>query len=299
MEERDKIKDLLKVLSEKLKKPENKDLLDEFVTDLSGSCSTGEQRLDDIYELCIEKIIKEQANAFYKDFPIEAIRPQLVDDFIRMEHFKRKDNFEDFCLAVYQQIECVVGYYFANEQFITEVRNHITDTAYESKDGKKQHADFIFTDAGHRAKLEIEDLYWIEKFRCIVYWNCFHKKWGDEFKEMIKKGNQLYQCRNLNHRNNTKTEYQENTLKEVLPVRYQYYLKFTALLSTFIEKLVDSSTIGVITQKLPGMAIARINGKDIELSETLLSKFEKGDSILVKNYTTKKGKTIIKEAEKI
>ena len=66
MDERDKIKDLLKALSEKLKKPENKDLLDEFVTNSSASCSTGEQRLDDIYELCIERIIKEQANAFYK-----------------------------------------------------------------------------------------------------------------------------------------------------------------------------------------------------------------------------------------
>ena len=58
MEERDKIKNLLKALSEKLKKPENKDLRDEFVADLSVSCTTGEQRLDDIYELCIEKIIK-------------------------------------------------------------------------------------------------------------------------------------------------------------------------------------------------------------------------------------------------
>ena len=31
VEERDKIKDLLKALSEKLKKPENKDLLDDFL----------------------------------------------------------------------------------------------------------------------------------------------------------------------------------------------------------------------------------------------------------------------------
>lgn len=299
MDKRDKIKNLLKALSEKLKKPENKDLLEAFVTDVSPLCSTGEQRLDAIYELCIEKIIREQATAFYKDFPIAEIRPQLVEDFIRMDYFKRKDNFEDFCLATFQQIECVIAYYFSNENFMKDLRIHITDTAYKTDKGNTQHADFIFTDSGHREKLDLTNSYWIERFRSVIYWICFHKKWTSECGEMIKKGNQLYQCRNLNHRGNSKTEYQENVLREVLPSHYQYYLKFTALLSTFIEKIVESFTVGTVIKKLPSMAVARINGKDYELYNTLIANFEEGDSILVKTYITQRGKTIIKEAEKV
>ena len=32
---------------------------------------------------------------FYKDFPLKSIIPILVEDFIRMEFFHRKDNFGD------------------------------------------------------------------------------------------------------------------------------------------------------------------------------------------------------------
>ena len=110
MEDKDKIEKILIRLSDKLKEPQNKDLLEVFLNQLSPLLSTGEKRLDSIYELCIEKIIREQATAFYKDFPskLEEIRPTLVNDYIRMERARRRDDFEEFCMAVYQQIECMV-----------------------------------------------------------------------------------------------------------------------------------------------------------------------------------------------
>lgn len=58
MEDKDKIKEVFKVLSDKLKEPDNKELLDELLIQLSPLLSTGEQRLDAIYELCLEKIVK-------------------------------------------------------------------------------------------------------------------------------------------------------------------------------------------------------------------------------------------------
>ena len=63
-------------------------------------------KIDSIYELCIERIIHDQAVRFYNGFPIEELKSSLIADFVRMEHFRRKDNFDDFCLAMYQQIEC-------------------------------------------------------------------------------------------------------------------------------------------------------------------------------------------------
>ena len=299
MENKDKIKEVFKVLSDKLKEPDNKELLDELLIQLSPLLSTGEQRLDAIYELCLEKIVKEQAKAFYKDFPIEELRPQLVDDFIRMERARRRDDFDEFCLNVYKQIENIVGYYFSNEVFLKDVGTHIEEIAYETDKVKKQHADIFIIDQGHRAALNLKDLYWNEKFNCVLYWNCFHKKWNDEYESMKRKGSQLQQCRNKVHPGSTPTEYQKNILDEVLPYKYQYYLKFTSLLSVFVERITESFTIGIIKTKLPGMAIATINGKDYDLDYSIISKFEKGDSILVRSYTTKNGKRIIKEAEKV
>ena len=51
-------------------------------------------RISDIHEQCIESILKEQAAEFYKDFVIEKIRPQLIADFIKMEHWRRRNNIQ-------------------------------------------------------------------------------------------------------------------------------------------------------------------------------------------------------------
>ena len=66
-------------------------------------------KVDEIYEYCIEKVVKQQATDFYADFPIPTIIGGLVSDFCRMEFFRRKDCFVDFCLSLYQQIECIVN----------------------------------------------------------------------------------------------------------------------------------------------------------------------------------------------
>ena len=68
-------------------------------------------QLDEIYEYCISKILKEQASDFYKNLPsIFVDRKQvLMEDYFRMEQFHRQNNFGDFCLALYQQIECITN----------------------------------------------------------------------------------------------------------------------------------------------------------------------------------------------
>ena len=75
------------------------------ITSVANSAIIENERLNQIYEYCIEEIIRKQAEEFYKDFPITSIIPILIEDYVRMESFHRKDNFGDFCLALYQQIE--------------------------------------------------------------------------------------------------------------------------------------------------------------------------------------------------
>ena len=71
--------------------------------------TTSNPKIDEIYELCIEKIARQQAEGVYAKFPIKELIPGLVDDYVRMESFRRKDNFGDFCLALYQQIERITN----------------------------------------------------------------------------------------------------------------------------------------------------------------------------------------------
>ena len=45
---------------------------------LGNSSNVSSSKIDDIYELCVEKIIREQAEQFYKNFPIKSIVLQLL-----------------------------------------------------------------------------------------------------------------------------------------------------------------------------------------------------------------------------
>ena len=75
----------------------------------ASSALIDDDRLNQIYEYCIEEIIRKQAEDFYKEFPVTSIVSTLIDDYVRMESFRRKDNFGDFCLALYQQIENITN----------------------------------------------------------------------------------------------------------------------------------------------------------------------------------------------
>ena len=52
-----------------------------------------DERITQIYEYCIEKIICKQAEEFYADFPIKTIVPILKEDFII---FPKKRQFQRF-----------------------------------------------------------------------------------------------------------------------------------------------------------------------------------------------------------
>ena len=53
------------------------------ITSSASSAFIDDERLNQIYEYCIEKIIRKQAEDFYKDFPITTIVSTLIDDYVR------------------------------------------------------------------------------------------------------------------------------------------------------------------------------------------------------------------------
>ncbi len=234
------------------------------ITPVANSAIMDDERLNQIYEYCIEKIIQNQAEEFYKDFPIPTLIPTLVKDYVRMESFRRKDSFGDFCLALYQQIECVT-----NKICESATLSEITDKmwAYEayikSTDGKDPDikertgtyriADLIFpfnnkngvSNAVEKSLKTLQNHYAIDKIRIIVYYFGYGAKMKssdfDSYKEITGLLNDIYQCRNTNHRGNTLTKYETETLNRILPMKSFYYFKFLGALAQYIDFIKTGS----------------------------------------------------------
>ncbi len=217
-----------------------------------------DDRISHIYEYCIEEVIKKQANEFYNDFPISSIKDILIEDFIRMEFFRRKDNFGDFCLSLYQQIECITNKLCEDRQLtdITEkmwgepayikVEKNATPSLSE-RSGDYNIASLIFPGQNkngtlnslEKSKVTLQSQYANDKIRIIVYFLGYKAMLKssdfDSFKEITSLLNDIYQCRNMNHRGNTLTPWEKETIDRIIPLKSLYYFKFLGVLAQYIE----------------------------------------------------------------
>jgi hypothetical protein len=239
----------------------------EFGTDLrkklgiSSACvvNTTDERIDNIYEYCIEKVVRRQAEGFYADFPLHSISDTLIEDFCRMESFRRKDNFGDFCLSVYQQIEGITNKLCTSPALATIVEKMVGYPAYvksekgiestiEDRTGEYTIAALLFPGQSkktglpnsiEKSKTALQSQYAIDKVRIIVYFLGYQgmMKNGDfeSFREFTSVLSDIYSCRNTNHRGNTVTSWEQEILNRVISHKDIYYLKFLGALTTYID----------------------------------------------------------------
>lgn len=233
----------------------------------ANSVLSDDERINEIYEYCIEKIIKQQANEFYEDFPLQSIKDILIGDYIRMESFRRKDNFGDFCLSLYQQIECMTNKLceMSELSYITEkmwrcpaflkiepgtelsIYNRSSDRKFD-----RTIADLLFrginkstgkTYASEKSEKPLNAQYAIDKIRTIVYFLGYKAmmKSGDydSFDEITSLLNDIYQCRNMNHRGNAQSQWQENTITKIIPLKSLYFFKFLGVLAQYVEYIKE------------------------------------------------------------
>lgn len=170
-------------------------------------------RISDIYEQCIETILAQQANDFYKDFVISDIRPQLISDFIKMEHWRRRNNIQEFCLALYQQIEAIVNFLGRDESLNLiwrSIRNAGFFVNLEAKDirvrgnGKSIEQSIIYKPEIYRTRPELRELVAMDKYKAILFLIVYQTNvhWNNKsfFNDDFFTGQSIYQVRNLNHR---------------------------------------------------------------------------------------------------
>ena len=233
------------------------------ITSSASSAFIDDDRLNQIYEYCIEKIIRKQAEEFYKDFPIPEICEQLKSDFERMELFRRKNNFGDFCLSVYQQIENITNFVCENNDFNEVAQKMWSYPAYlRQKDGitpkleERSHnidkpdyaiAHLLFVgkdDKGNPNSLvkpgkPLREQYASDKIRNVIYFIGYKAEmlsWMyTGFNDICNLLYELYQCRNLNHRGGNQSEKVESVINKIKPLESLYYFKFYGLLSQYVE----------------------------------------------------------------
>ena len=229
----------------------------------ANSVLSDDERINDIYEYCIEDIIKKQATEFYADFPLQTIKDRLIGDYIRMESFRRKDNFEDFCLSLYQQIECMTNKLCENKDLsdITEIMwGHPAylkiekgkDTSIYNRGGDYTIASLLFpgnnkqsgnTNAFVKSRISLQTQYAMDKIRTIVYFLGYKAmmKSGDydSFVEITSLLNDIYQCRNMNHRGNSQNQWEKETFDRIFPLKSLYYFKFLGVLAQYFEYIKE------------------------------------------------------------
>ena len=213
------------------------------ITSSANSAIIEDKRLSQIYEYCIEKIILEQADNFYKHFPIKEITSQLKEDFRRMEEFRRKNRFDDYSLALYQQIECIVNYIFSQEPFAKTINYLWNNNSYKTQKGEQRTiSNDIFGSGEYLAKgLEratTNQLSTNDKLKCVIYfiggfWSA--NKYPAEFIKLSEELYNIYLCRNTNHRGSTQNDNLKKKIDEFNDSFSFTYFKFNAALVEFVR----------------------------------------------------------------
>ena len=209
-------------------------------------------RISDIHEQCIESILTQQANEFYKDFVIADLRPQLIADFIKMEHWRRRNNIYEFSLAMYQQVECIVNYISRNNT-LCEVFHTMMDClcfvdAYpptvDNRNPKSSYtvAQLLFMhDAPTKSKEILPSLWAYDKFKAINEFVCHQTMLTNyQFDQFVGENRifgELYALRNRVHRGNDLTEKEIERTKQVEINPSRGFLTLTAFLTWFIDSV--------------------------------------------------------------
>lgn len=288
-QDKQKLQALLSFISQLVKEPGN----EEFVLGVKKLASSLSQKvkgqspvLDEIYEICVERIAHNDAETFYNGFCIPDIVHQLMEDYIKMEHWYRRGNFEEFCLALYQQYECIINklanYSGLSDAFLKLLAYHaytngltyerpFVNSEYQLHklifyEGKDSNAEQIIK----YSKTSLPEQPAVNKYKAILYLVTFGGKMKyTDFQVFIDRGNlfiDLYQIRCKNHRGGTMTPNQQNACDRVKKNCQLYALKMLGEFAYFVERINQNynnlNKLIYYASKLPDKQITLYKKKD-------------------------------------
>lgn len=208
-------------------------------------------KIDAIYEYCIEQIARADAKSFYRDFCIPEIIPQLEEDFIKMEHWRRRGNIAEFCLALYEQYECIVNKLGSNPSLniifekLLKYHCYTNGKDYDRTAIKSEYPLykllFWATKEAEAVNRQLANQYAMDKYRAILYL-CYYGALmtPDDYAAFRNSSaliDDLYKIRCTNHRGNTANEYEQAAIDRVNAQPIKFELKMLGHLADFIERI--------------------------------------------------------------
>lgn len=253
MTEKNKLKHLVNIIGDLIKIDGNGWLIDEILKKVQDSAPTEEiakhSLIQNIHEYCVEQKILKQATDFYASFSIPEIKDQLIKDYQKMEHERRRDDFENFCLCLYQQIENISNFLF-DTRIESRWKFEKNKIAIKSSYDQTQR-QYILPKSGGIPLEELvfqgtEASKWFanRKFRAVLYYFYFNKNViRDDFRfnSVYYVHEEIYQMRNQNHRGGSPSSYQKKTLDKIQGNEARYYFKFYGFLQDFVSQIEISN----------------------------------------------------------
>lgn len=281
MKDREKLKKFVQIIGELLKIEGNEWLIDEILKVIEDSSPIEEiarhSVIQNIHEYCVEQKIEKQAAEFFNSFPILEIKDQLIQDYKKIEHERRRDDFENFCLCLYQQIENITNYLF--ETKVVTTWNNLKHTIAIKSFYDRNQKQYVLPSKGGKSleKLVFQNAKPIEdfskwhanrKFRAVLFYFYFGKDVTRDdylFNSIYFTHEEIYQMRNQNHRGGTPTVYQQKTLDKIKGKESKYYFKFYGFLQDFVTQIEHNFSDH---NKVKKMKIKHNKGNNLEIVGT-------------------------------
>lgn len=262
---------LLAFVKELYDNPDNKEFAAGIQRIVLSDLQTGDRReawtkqINEIYELCLKKNLREQAEDLYKDIPLTGIAQNLVNLYVEMENARRANDFDSFGRHLFLQIELIVGTIIKEEDFkrlyeaIRKIKplsryNRETKTYYRAdfiqnklnRDGMKEKVikdtvdKFLFISNASCGK-SIESLGAIDKCRIVLYTVCYQAKVSGWPSEDFDALSGIYNVRNHeSHTGVNTTDTQQEYYDKMVVDKTKNYLRFLAFLLAFIKGISDN-----------------------------------------------------------
>lgn len=220
-----------------------------------------DNKIAEIYEYCIHRILKEQAESLYDDFPLTDIKEELVSDYIKMEKAHRDNNMDDFGIRLYRQIENIVRT-LSKDETLAGVVSVMMDVPYlvtgynspriqqrqkltKSGQPEKTIADFVLINSKRsskedRKKKALSEQYATDMARLVIYFVCFGGmlQSGVMYEQWTKQTNtysDIYSIRNRVHGGGECSEYDIQRYDAMKASATQSYFRLMSFLVFLVE----------------------------------------------------------------
>lgn len=232
------------------------------------------EQIKEIYELCLRKNLRDQAEDLYKDFPVTAIAADLASLYVKMEDARRANDFGAFGFYLFQQIELIVGKITAEKDFIDIYEgirklkpikkfNYQDKTYYRADSIQKIKGEAVIKDTVDKFLFTLPEsvgkplskMYAVDKCRVFMYIVLYRAELSSWPTEDFETLSAIYNVRNHEaHTGTTTSPLQKEYYDRLIADKTRNYLRFLGFLFMFIKGVCANYPLPDSVRELSGAA---------------------------------------------